>query len=210
MHIPCIVDSTRFRPVDRHTARAALGFYLDTAVIGLGSAYATSGDFDLKGGHLLNPALEALRKRYSGKKIALLVFGPVTRGFIEKAGVPVFPAGFISSEPMLNLLYNCCDVFLCPSIVESFGLTVLEAAFAGVPSVAFRATGVQELVEHGVTGFLAEPYEARSLAEGLQWCLENPKAGAAAREMAERDFDMEDIVKAHLEYYSETIGRSGS
>lgn len=206
--IPCIVDANRFRPLDRPAARSVLAMDREAVVIGLGSAYSTSGGFDLKGGHLIKPVIEDLSARNPDMKLVLLVFGPVTRGFVETVGVPVFPAGFVANEAMLNLLYNCCDVFLCPSIVESFGLTVLEAANAGVPSVAFKATGVVDLVEHRATGYLAEPYKAEGLADGIEWCLANPDAGAAARLKALRDFNPADIVKTHLEYYSQAMSGS--
>jgi glycosyltransferase involved in cell wall biosynthesis len=204
--IPCIVDGMRFRPMNRSFARSALGLENGTVMVGLGSAYPTSDGFNLKGGHLIKPAIKYLMDQKPDLKLTLLVFGPVTQEFIESVGVPVFPSGFVSNEVLLNLLYNCCDTFLCPSIVESFGLTVLEAAFAGVPAVAFRATGIVDLVEHRVTGYLAEPYEAKGLADGIEWCLENPVSGTVAREKAVREFGMEDIVKAHIEYYLQAIG----
>ena len=47
------------------------------------------------------------------------------------------------------------DLFILPSETESFGLSALEALAAGVPVVASDAGGLPEVVEHGVSGYLA-------------------------------------------------------
>src|SRR5262249_40634709 len=53
-------------------------------------------------------------------------------------------------------LMAASDVFVLPTVRESSGLAALGARCAGMPVVAMRASGVSELVEHGVNGFLAE------------------------------------------------------
>src|SRR5439155_18493871 len=47
------------------------------------------------------------------------------------------------------------DVFLLPTVRESFGLAALEARCAGLPVVARAQSGVAELIEHGREGLLA-------------------------------------------------------
>ena len=46
----------------------------------------------------------------------------------------------------LNIFYQICDVYVCPSKLEGFGLTVLEALTNGAPVVAFNVGAVPELI----------------------------------------------------------------
>jgi len=56
---------------------------------------------------------------------------------------------------------------------ETFGIGVLEAMASGVPVLGFRYGGNVDLVEHGVSGYLAEPGNIEDLAEGLSYCLQH-------------------------------------
>ncbi|ABW02280.1 glycosyltransferase [Caldivirga maquilingensis] len=72
------------------------------------------------------------------------------------------------SESELALLYNIADVFLYPSLVEGFGLPVLEAMSCGLPVVAYRLTSMEEVV--GDVGILVEP-SIRGLVDGVVMAL---------------------------------------
>lgn len=71
------------------------------------------------------------------------------------------------SEEKLHALYQSCDLFVAPSLYESFGLIYLEAMNYAKPVVGCRAGGIPEVVEDGVTGRLVEPENADQLAAAL-------------------------------------------
>jgi glycosyltransferase involved in cell wall biosynthesis len=57
----------------------------------------------------------------------------------------------------LAALYASADIFLFPSVSETYGNVVVEAMASGCPCIIARGGGSQSLVEHGKTGFLCEP-----------------------------------------------------
>ena len=78
------------------------------------------------------------------------------------------------NDAQLQTLYQACDVFVAPSLYESFGLVYLEAMNYAKPVVGCRAGGVPEVVEDGVTGVLVEPESPAALAEALISVLRSP------------------------------------
>ena len=71
-------------------------------------------------------------------------------------GFEVTLLGFISDERELAEIYNCADVFVTPSLQESFGYTACEAMACGTPVVAFPVGGLREQITHLENGYLAE------------------------------------------------------
>jgi glycosyltransferase involved in cell wall biosynthesis len=75
--------------------------------------------------------------------------------------------GFVSQEKKVEILQRCwCNVY--PSPKEGWGISNVEAAACGTPSVASDAPGLRESVEDGVTGFLV-PHDDR---EAWATCLD--------------------------------------
>lgn len=60
-----------------------------------------------------------------------------------------------------------CDIFLSPSLYESFGIIFVEAMRVAKPVIGCRVGGMQEVIEDGVNGLLAEPGDANSLENCL-------------------------------------------
>lgn len=84
------------------------------------------------------------------------------------------------SDEILQSLYQSCDVFVAPSLYESFGLIYLEAMNYAKPVIGCRTGGVSEVVDHGVTGLLVDPGAPAALAEAIASLVKSP---AHLREM---------------------------
>jgi glycosyltransferase involved in cell wall biosynthesis len=74
--------------------------------------------------------------------------------------------GFVD-EPTRERLLAGADVFVAPSIYESFGLIFLEAMRASVPVIGTTVGGIPEVVEDGVTGLLVPPRDSVRLADAV-------------------------------------------
>jgi len=77
--------------------------------------------------------------------------------------------------------------------------------------VAFRTGGLVDIVEEGVTGALAEPFDPQALAQAIRWVLHDPQRrsclGQAARRRAETLWAPQRIAALHSELYREVLER---
>ncbi|MGD9498453.1 MAG: glycosyltransferase family 4 protein [Armatimonadota bacterium] len=122
-------------------------------------------------------------------------------------GDAVIFTGEVSPEK-LPLCYLCADVFTMPShavpgeLAEGLGLAFLEAAAAGVPSVATRFGGIPDAIADAETGLLVAPREDAALAEALARLLTDAqmraRMGAAARERVQRQFTWRHVAERFL------------
>jgi N-acetyl-alpha-D-glucosaminyl L-malate synthase BshA len=101
------------------------------------------------------------------------------------------------------------DLLLLPSETESFGLVALEAMASGVPVVATEVGGLPEVVEHGVTGFLAPVGDVERMAgyclDILSDCTVARRYGRAARKRADTLFDYRKVVPQYEAIYERLI-----
>ncbi|MEA5361942.1 glycosyltransferase [Amycolatopsis sp., V23-08] len=95
--------------------------------------------------------------------------------------------------------------------LEAFGLVVVEAMAAGVPTVAAAHGALPELVEDGVTGLLHQPNDAASLADRLREVVgdRNREMGDAARVRYEKDFTPEVGLDRLISGYQAAIEAHG-
>lgn len=70
--------------------------------------------------------------------------------------------------------YASADVFLFPSLTETYGNVVAEAMASGVPVVAYRSAAAAELVRHGENGMLATPGDEAGYVSSVLWGLAEP------------------------------------
>jgi phosphatidylinositol alpha-1,6-mannosyltransferase len=113
---------------------------------------------------------------------------------------------FLTGVPDADLpaLYNAADVYVGASrrtahSVESFGLSLAEAASTGLPVVAGRTGGVPEAIRHGETGILVNAEDGSEVANAVRGLLRDPERappmGAAARREIERFYNWDRVVK---------------
>ena len=110
---------------------------------------------------------------------------------------------FLGFEPEVRNLLSISEVLAHPSHSEGFGLAILEAMAMGLPVVATRCGGPEEIVEDGVSGVLVPPQNPRDLAEAIWKLLADPdrSLGRQATERA-RAFSLESAARHMEEIYA--------
>jgi glycosyltransferase involved in cell wall biosynthesis len=110
------------------------------------------------------------------------------------------------SRAEIRALLAASDVFVLPTVRESFGIAALEARCAGVPVVAMKASGVAELIEHGREGLLARSdVELVDCVAALIAHPDRRRAIANYNRSTVPPFDWPQVIDAHLSVYREAI-----
>jgi len=108
-------------------------------------------------------------------------------------------------------MMNEIDILVHTSEHESFGRVIVEAMAAQIPVVGVRGGGVGEIVVDGVTGLLAEPNDAASIARILDRLLSDPglrrKLGENGRMRASEEYDVRRSAERMLAVYAEAVLR---
>jgi glycosyltransferase involved in cell wall biosynthesis len=110
------------------------------------------------------------------------------------------------SDDQLPLWMNACDMFVLPSLSESFGIVQIEAMACGKPVVATKNGGSEGIIISDDYGYLCEPGDARSLAEAICKALETEWSPQLILAYAER-FHWDNVAKALLSAYDEIIAQ---
>lgn len=198
--IPNSLDTGAFFPEDKALARNHFGFTAGKKIILFGALDATKNR--LKGFAELYEALQLVPDK---ENIELAVFGSAKQETTSLPGFSVRYLGHIDDDGELRKLYSAADVMIVPSIQEVFGQTATESMACGTPVVAFGATGLLDIVDHKVNGYLAEPFKPEDLSRGILWCIENPERysqlSAASVETVNSKFDMSKNVQRFISLY---------
>lgn len=207
--IPNCVDLDLFSPGEKAMLRRSLGLDPDSRVILAGSQNLKD---PLKGMAYLRDALCLLPETIR-KKCVLLTFGSGDCRSFFQAGeysIALFHQGTIREEESMARLYQCADVFVCPSLVDNFPNTVLEASACGVPCAAFRTGGLPEMICHRETGFLSTLPDPASLAQGIVFCLEHQeRLSAAARAFALTHYAPSAVAQQYVKVYEKVLTSYG-
>jgi glycosyltransferase involved in cell wall biosynthesis len=108
--------------------------------------------------------------------------------------------------------YRQADLFVTATTWEGMPNTVLEGMACGLPVVATRASGLDQLVYEGINGHLVDIGDSSAMAGRLADLIDNPyerlRMGKESRKIAEQQFAWEYITEQYVQIYQRILGSS--
>jgi len=200
---PLGIDTSRYQRQNSESLRAELG--LQGKQVLLYAGFSTPR----KGLEYLGKALSEL-----GRDCSLVMVGRWETGYREqflrtlskRAKENVIEVGYVPDE-MMPVYYSLADVFVLPSLLEGFGLPLVEAMACGTPIVATRAGSIPEVV--GDAGLLVPAMDAAALADAVRrllddWQLRDILAARGTLRVRSA-FSRERMVSRTLEAYQSSL-----
>ena len=118
--------------------------------------------------------------------------------------------GWKQQQEVIEIINNS-DIMLAPSVTSQDGdregipVAFMEAMAMGLPIISTEHSGIPELIENGVSGFLVPERDVDALAEKLNYLVEHPevwhKMGAAGRVFVEKHYDIDKLNDKLVEIY---------
>ena len=166
IHYPLNVNE--WKPIEKKSAKNIINLNPNKKTILFG---AIDGPQNYRKGFDL--LIDAISKINEKDKYQILTFGKKLNDNSNLKGIELHSKGHISDNYTLRLFYSAADVSVIPSRFESFGQVALESASCGTPSVSFSNTGINEIIEHKINGYLAKYEDSLELKKGIEFILDN-------------------------------------
>ena len=123
-------------------------------------------------------------------------------GIIHAKNLPVTLTGFIENA---SEYLSAFDIFVLPSLKEGLPYVLLEAGYAGLPTVASKVGGIPDIIQEGVSGTLITPKDVQALTKAIEKYVDNPefreKHGKELQEIIAKNFILERMAKETLKTY---------
>jgi glycosyltransferase involved in cell wall biosynthesis len=196
------IDTTIFKPQDKMESRRKLGLSEEAFVIAAGAPSLTD----------TNKNIPWLLEQFAGlpefKNGIVLLAGEGTVKI--PVGLNVRLMGGIADRRMRAIFFGAADVFVSASLMETYGLTLVEAMACGIPVVAFRVGGIPEAAPDGQGAILCERQDAAALLEAINNLHESPQLretlGQRAQETARSRNSATAFASKFAQLYRESIG----
>jgi glycosyltransferase involved in cell wall biosynthesis len=204
--IPNGVDLKIFNSQGRPGARETLGIPAKSRML-LFTANSIRNN-PWKDYQMLRAVLEQVRMRLKGVDLLFVALGE--DGPSEQFGRAELRFVPYQKDPRLVAhYYQAADVYVHPAKIETFCLSVIEAAACGTPVVATDVGGLSEQIENGKTGYLVPSGDSVMMAERIVEILQNNglwlSMEVASAERARRMYCMGKHANEYLEWYNEII-----
>ncbi|HEX6118114.1 MAG TPA: glycosyltransferase [Dongiaceae bacterium] len=168
-------------------------------------------------------ALAQLRRRRPDLAVTLDIVGEGDlKGALEKEAAELgltdvleFHGGLPHKETLA--LLNDASIFILPSVtgddgdMEGIPVSLMEAMARGIPVISTYHSGIPELIEDGVNGFLVPERDDEALARSIERTIDSaprwPEIGRAGRRTIEIDFNRQTLGRRLIEHYRDLLPR---
>jgi len=202
INLPNLINTEKFKPVDKHVAKSMLNIDEGKKIILFGAMSATD---DANKGY--KELIEAIDKLVSDN-IELVIFGSSQPKEHVDLKYKTHYLGHLFDDISIQVVYSAADVTVVPSKIEAFGQTASESMSCGTPVVAFGTTGLLGIIDHKLNGYLAEPLDTEDLAKGIEWVLSASnyrELCQEARNKVVREFDSSVVIAKYMALYKNIL-----
>ncbi len=186
--------------------RAKLGIAPDAFVIATGAASLTDKNKNIRW------LLEQLARLSDFKNGIVLLAGEGAVQIPVELNVRLM--GGIADQRTRAIFFSAADVFVSASLMETYGLTLVEAMACGTPVVAFRVGGIPEAAPDGQGAILCEAQDGAALLQAVTTLRESPelrgKLGRIAHETAHGRNAASSFAGRFAQLYRECFGLKGA
>jgi glycosyltransferase involved in cell wall biosynthesis len=202
------VDTERFRPRSKAAARGAIGIPEEAFVIGAVGRLVPVKDYPT-----LLSALAVIRDRGIAFHALIAGTGPLRQQLQAMAdSLRLHNVTFLGNRNDVEQVLSAFDVFVLSSSSEGLSNTIQEAMATGLPVVATRVGGADELIDQSRTGLLVPPGSPDALADAITLLARDREArqrmGEEARRRAENAFGLDRMIRDYESLYL-SLGASG-
>lgn len=203
--IPFGLDLDYFKARDQAQAKSRLGIEPDRLVLCFRSVLN-----DFKG---LQYVIEALNQLQVDAPICLLTLNDKGRVDKLKERFQVIEVGWTNDDEVMRDVYDATDMFLMPSLADSFGLMAVEAMAFGKPTVCFEGTALPEVIFTPHAGIAVPSRNSAALVDAVKRLIINPEErlqrGRHSRQLAEQHYDLRKQAERMAEVYRQVIDNRG-
>lgn len=198
--IPNALDTNVFQPRDKGFSRQMLDLPQDARIVLFA---ADSAKHPRKGWAQLAAAVEGIEGL---EDLVLVAVG----GKAELGGKHrLINTGRIEDDRILSLAYSAADLFIIPSLQESFGQTAIESMACGTPVIGFAAGGIKDTVRPGITGELVPVGDVQGLRSQIVALLQDEprrrQLSQQCRQVALADYAIEVQAAQYESLYQSLI-----
>src|SRR6266566_8430730 len=198
------VETSIFKPQDKNLCRKHLEVPANAFVIVTGGASLTDANKNVPW------LLEQLSHLSDLRDVIVLAFGEGTVPVPERLNVRF--TGGMRDRRDLARLFAAANVFVSSSLMETYGLTLVEAMACGTPVVAFRVGGIPEAAPDGKGAILYAPQDGAALIEAVMKLRDSKQLrealGSAGHEMVRTRNGLRSFAEAFMRLYEECLRRA--
>ena len=210
------IETTLFFPIAKSEAKQQLGIAPEILTLAYGSedcGQRSKGFVELDA--VMQQCLqnEKFQTLVAEKKICLVGFGRGSEA-IASLPLPTLNSGYIQSDDQLRTVYSAADVFLQPSLEESFGNMAIEALCCGTPVIAFDVGVAPEIIQPHELGRVIPLGDTHQMAIALLDVIQRPEHWHAlslrCHEQTSTEFAQHIQAQRHITLYHSTLSVSPS
>ncbi|MCI8981313.1 MAG: glycosyltransferase [Hungatella sp.] len=199
--IPFGIDVQKYLPINKAEEKHKRGIDEEKTVIGFRVDNAA-----IKGNKFI---FEALRKLDLGSRIELMCIGNGSVPLEVKNKYHTIELGWVNDETEVIKFYQTCDIFVMPSLAETFGLMAIEAMASECTVISFQSTVLEEITNAPDYGIAVKYSSSEAIAWEIARLINNPAEiryrGEQGRKFVKTKYSFDVYIENHMKLFEKIL-----